>query len=270
MNETSRPTRAHPVPGNRRWGRRGLHASGLHPSGPGSHGAVRSSRVPIWATACALVLLQSIAIAPVRAQALPVTDVPNLTLEVVHNLNQDGLTADVVFKVLQIYITMRRLDDLAWRDVNAPLDAMRTAAQASDALGYGRSDLAALFAETFPGTAGYADSWYLEKRDVVRRLAHTGQNYAANLQRHHALWKAAQTELNRYRADLEAMLGPQEAYDVLLTLGVFEADEWRLMRQLMMQELTLHAALESDAVNEEIQRARTLWTSLTGAPRPPE
>jgi hypothetical protein len=218
--------------------------------------------------ACALLIAPIFA--PVRAQALPVTDVPNLTLEVVHNLDQDGLTRDVVFKVLQIYISMRRLDDFSWRDVNAPLDAMRAAAQAGDALGYGRSDLADLFAETFPGTAGPAGPWYLEKRDVVERLSQTGQNYAANLQQHYALWKAAQAQLTRYREDLEAMLGPQEAYDVLLALGVFEADEWRLLRQLMMQELTLHAALGSEAVNEEIQRAQTLWTSLAGAPRLPE
>jgi len=263
MNEIARPTQIRRVPASQRWGRRERPAPR-----PGRTAAGRWLAVSLWMVALALVVISGTH--PVRAQALPVTDVPNLTLEVVHNLDQDGLTRDVVFKVLQIYISMRRLDDLAWRDVNAPLDAMRTAAQAGDALGYGRSDLADLFAETFPGTAGYAGPWYLEKRDVVERLTQTGQNYAANLQRHYALWKTAQAQLNRYREDLEAMLGPQEAYDVLLALGVFEADEWRLLRQLMMQELTLHAALGSDAVNEEIQRTRTLWTSLAGAPRLPE
>lgn len=205
----------------------------------------------------------------VRAQAVPVTDVPNLVLEAVHNLEQDDLTEDVVFKVLQIYVTMRRLDDRSWRDVGAPLDAMRTAAQASNALGYGREDLAAMFAETFPGTAGYAGPWYRAKRDVVAQLAQTGQAYASNLNRQYDLWTAAHAQLNRYRSDLEAMLGPQEAYDVLLALGVFEVDEWRLMRQLMMQDLTLHAALGSEAINDDLQRARTLWQSFTGGPRLP-
>jgi hypothetical protein len=47
-------------------------------------------------------------------------------------------------------------------------------------------------------------------------------------------------------------------------MGVFEVDEWRLMRHLMVQELTLQAILESETVNENAQRNRTVWRSLAG------
>ena len=204
---------------------------------------------------------------PARAQVgVPVTDVANLALEVAHNLEQDALTEDVVFKVAQIYIAMRRLDNLRWRDITVPLEIMR--ASADGALGYGRDDLGEVFQSTFPGTPGSAGPWYLEKRGVVERLEETSLAYAENLPRQYEIWEAAATQVETYRRDLERILGPQEAYDILLALGVFEVDEWRLMRQLALQELALHTTLGSERVNEHIQSTQSLWRSLAGVGAP--
>lgn len=201
-----------------------------------------------------------------RAQSIgvPVTDVVNLAFEVAHNMDQDDLTEDVLFKVLEIYLAMRKLDDLGWRDVDGPIEAMRLAAEAGEAFGYGREDIALLLAETFPGEFGYAEDWYIEKRGVVEREMQTVQNYAANLRTHYESWEEAHERIEFYRDEIESLLGVQEAYDVLLALGVFETDEWRLVRQMMMQDLTLQAVVGSDDVNEKVQRMRTLRDSLKG------
>lgn len=212
--------------------------------------------VGLWAAAGA---------AECRGQGgVPVTDVANLALEVVHNGEQDDLTDDVVFKVLQIYVTLRRADDLAWQDVEGTLDAMRLVAEAGDALGYGRADLVAVFEEVFPGAPGYVDAWYEARRDVAGRLLETADNYALNLRAQYESWAASHEQIEQYRSAIESMLGQQEAYDVLLALGVFEAGEWRLMRQLMMQDLTLQAALGSEEVNDKVQRMRTLRAAFLG------
>jgi hypothetical protein len=214
---------------------------------------------------CALCLLGFLTAPPASAQVgVPVTDVANVALEVTHNIQQDALTEDVVFKVLQIYATLRRLDHHPWRDINGDLDEMRSAAGGGAALGYGEETLEAVLEDVFPGTVGYTEPWYLEKRDVVDRLRTTAQRYSANLQRQYELWKGAHGVLDRHRRDLEDLIGQQEAYDVLLSMGVFEVDEWRLMRHLMVQELTLQAILESETVNENAQRSRTVWRSLAG------
>jgi hypothetical protein len=141
---------------------------------------------------------------------------------------------------------------------------MRFAAEAGEAFGYGREDIALLLAETFPGEFGYAEDWYLEKRGVVEREMQTVQNYAANLRTHYESWEEAHERIEFYRDEIESLLGVQEAYDVLLALGVFETDEWRLVRQMMMQDLTLQAVVGSDDVNEKVQRMRTLRESLKG------
>jgi len=221
---------------------------------------------------CVLSVIGFLAVPPAFAQiGVPVTDAANVVLEVTHNIQQDGLTDDVVFKVLQIYTTLRRLDHHPWREIDDRLELMREAAGAGGAIGYGEEALETVFGEAFPGTAGYAGPWYLERRDVVGRLRTTAQTYSANLQRQYELWKEARVELTRHRRDLENLLGQQEAYDILLSLGVFEVDEWRLVRHLMIQELTLQAVSGSEAVNEDAQRNRTVWLSLTGdAPTLPD
>jgi len=231
-------------------------------------GAKKRFRKVAWM----LCVLGSLAGSPATAQVgVPVTDPANLALEVMHNIQQGALTDDVVFKVLQIYTTLRRLDDHRWQDIDGALEAMRRSAAADGGLGYGEEGLAAVFEEVFPGTAGYAGPWYLEKQDVVDRLRSTAQNYGANLHRQSDLWRAAYRDALRHRRDLEDILGQQEAYDILLSLGVFEVNEWRLMRQLMIQDLTLQAAQESETVNEHAQKSRTVWLSLTGdAPPRPE
>jgi len=198
---------------------------------------------------------------------VPVTDVGNLGIELIHNLQQDRLTADAVFNLLQIYQSMQKTPDPVWRNIHDDLRAMDMLSQLEGALGYSDPALQADLERLFPGTPGYAGPWPAASTEGLVRIGATARQSARALQHQQIAWTHAADVLDRYHRDLTRIFGPQSTTDLLLQLDAFALDEWQLIRQLLAQETVLHVAASTHRTNWRLQTARTLH-QLLGQPPP--
>lgn len=206
-----------------------------------------------------------------RAQAVPVTDVANFALELTHNAAQEAVTSRTLEKMWQYYLAMRRLEDFSWRDIALELELLRALAEVEAGFGYGQGDLLDLFQASFPGYVGYASSeavsWNEARRIELERQLATARNELRILQQHADLTGRMQAVLSAYRDALTSVRGRQEALDLLLSLSVYETEDYQLIRQLLASELALGAVEGASRVNDKAQRILTLEAALFGGER---
>lgn len=205
-----------------------------------------------------------------RAQAVPVTDVANFALELAHNAAQEAVTSRTLEKMWQYYLAMRRLEDFSWRDTALELELLRALAEVEAGFGYGQGDLLDLFQASFPGYVGYASSesetvsWNAARRIELERQLASARNELRILRQHADLTRRMQVVLKTYRDALTSVCGRQEALDLLLSLSVYETEDYQLIRQLLASELALGAVEGASRVNDKAQRILTLEAALFG------
>lgn len=215
--------------------------------------------------ATAALLLALLVLAPGRANAqwgLPVTDVPNLTLESMQLLWQERIKDDAADKLIELYNQHRRLGNLNWRDAQAYLLLMRAAAEDGNAFGYGDPDIGVLLAQHFPGTTGYATDLIEGKRRQVARHMQTARNQVTTLQMQYEMVRRSRDRMRDYIADLSSIVGEQQAFDLILAMSVLEAEEFTLIRQLLAQDLLMTSVTASDVIGDKALQVHTLAASI--------
>lgn len=215
-----------------------------------------------WIPALALSLAALLATAsPARGQAVPVFDPANYALEAVHNALQDDVTERALAKVAAYYVAIRRAGDLYWRGAGADLETMRALAEVGDGFGYGQSDLLAVFDASFPGLARYGSDAAAARRAVLERELQAAENQLRVLRAHSRAIDDARSRLGGIRSTIETG-GLQATYDMLLASGVFEAEEYQLLRQILASDLTVTLVQGAAAANERGQQMRAIREAL--------
>jgi Fe2+ transport system protein FeoA len=70
--------------------------------------------------------------------------------------------------------------------------------------------------------------------------------------------------MEEYWAELQGIVGEQQAYDLLLAMGVLEGEELTLTRQLLAQDLLLTVTSHSSHASDKALRIRTLTQGIAG------
>jgi hypothetical protein len=207
---------------------------------------------------------------PAAAQiGFPVTDPTNVAQEAAIVLWQEWMKDDAVDKLIEIYNQHRRLDAFRsgffdWRDVELELLLLELAAEADGAFGYGLPGLEARLRAQFPGTEGFAASSVEGVRQQARRHMQTARNQVHTYRRQYELIRDARHRIEGYWSDLRGIVGEQQAYDLLLAMGVLEGEELTLTRQLLAQDLLLTITAASGHTSDKALRIRTMTEGIAG------
>ena len=213
-------------------------------------------------------LAVGVGVRPAAAQiGFPVTDPSNAAQEAALVLWQEWLKDDAVDKLNELYKQHRRLEGLDWRDVELELRLLEIAAEADEAFAYGLSDLEARLRAHFPGTEGFSTSTLEGIRQQAERHLQTTRNHVQTYRRQYELVRDSRQRIEAYWSDLQGVVGEQQAYDLLLAMGVLEGEELTLARQLLAQDLLLTITTSSGRASDKALRIRTLTQGITG-PRP--
>jgi hypothetical protein len=207
---------------------------------------------------------------PASAQAgLPVTDFENAAQEAALVLWQEWIKDDAVEKLIELYDQHRRLGafqsgSFDWRDVELELLLLELAAEADGAFGYGLPDLKARLRARFPGTEGFSASTLEGIRQQAGRHLQTARNQIQTYRQHYELIRDSRHRMEDYWADLQGIVGEQQAFDLLLAMGVLEGEELTLTRQLLAQDLLLTITSSSGHASDKALRIRTLTEGIAG------
>lgn len=209
----------------------------------------------------------------VHAQVGPwVFDPGNYAIERVHNELEKELLRFYRDELDLMILAMRRLEDFNWRDPATYEEALAGFAELGGAFGYGRDDLVAALEASFPGMRPLAEEVVLDlERWAATRRALSEQEFEAvinqfrQLRAHYDQLEAAREELRRFRdaldcADpaemLDCVVGHQGTLDLLASAGIYEVEEWRLVRQLYASDLVMTTVRGSDVLSEKARRLR--------------
>ena len=207
---------------------------------------------------------------PASAQAgFPVTDVENAAQEAALVLWQEWIKDDAVEKLIELYDQHRRLGafhsgSFDWRDVELELLLLELAAEANGAFGYGLPDLKTRLQARFPGTEGFSGSTLEGIRQQAGRHLQTARNQIQTYQQHYELIRDSRDRMEDYWAELQGIVGEQQAFDLLLAMGVLEGEELTLTRQLLAQDLLLTITSSSGHASDKALRIRTLTEGIEG------
>ena len=207
---------------------------------------------------------------PAAAQAgLPVTDFENAAQEAALVLWQEWIKDDAVDKLVELYNQHRRLGSFHsgsfdWRDVELELLLLELAAESDGAFGYGLPDLKARLQARFPGTEGFSISTLEGIRRQTRRHLQTARNQARGYRKHYELIRDSRDRMANYWAELQGLLGEQQAFDLLLAMGVLEGEDLTLTRQLLAQDLLLTITASSGRSSDKALRIHTLRQGISG------
>jgi len=202
----------------------------------------------------------------------PVTDPANAAQEAALVLWQEWMKDDAVDKLVELYNQHRRLGSFHsgsfdWRDVELELLLLELAAESDGAFGYGLPDLKARLQARFPGTEGFSGSTLEGIRRQVERHLQTARNQAGTYRQHYELIRDSRQRMEDYWVDLQGIVGEQQAFDLLLAMGVLEGEELTLTRQLLAQDLLLTITASSGRASDKALRIRTLRQGIS-APLP--
>ena len=207
---------------------------------------------------------------PAAAQiGFPVTDPSNAAQEAVLVLWQEWIKDDAVDKLIELYDQHRRLGafhsgSFDWRDVELELLLLELSAEADGAFGYGLPDLKARLRARFPGTEGFSGSTLEGIRQQAGRHLQTARNQIQTYQQHYELIRDSRDRMEEYWSELQGIVGEQQAFDLLLAMGVLEGEELTLTRQLLAQDLLLTITASSGHASDKALRIRTLTQGIAG------
>lgn len=202
---------------------------------------------------------------PAVAQVgFPVTDPANAAQEAALVFWQERITGDAVDKLIELYDQHRRLGTFDWRDVELELLLLEHASEADGAFGYGLPDLKARLQARFPGTEGFSSSTLEGVRQQAERHLRTARNQIQTYRRHYELIRDSRHRMEEYWSDLQGIVGEQQAFDLLLAMGVLEGEELTLTRQLLGQDLLLTITASSGHASDKALRIRTLTQGIAG------
>jgi hypothetical protein len=202
---------------------------------------------------------------PAAAQAgFPVTDVENAAQEAALVLWQEWIKDDAVEKLIELYDQHRRLGTFDWRDVELELLLLELAAESNGAFGYGLPDLKARLQARYPGTEGFSASTLEGIRQQARRHLQTARNQVQTYRQHYELIRDSRHRMEGYWAELQGIVGEQQAFDLLLAMGVLEGEELTLTRQLLAQDLLLTITSSSGQASDKALRIRTFTEGIEG------
>jgi len=211
-----------------------------------------------------------IGLRPAVAQVgFPVTDPSNAAQEAALVLWQEWIKDDAVDKLIELYDQHRRLGAfrsgfLDWRDVELELLLLELTSEAGGAFGYGLPDLEARLRARFPGTEGFSASTLEGIRRQVERHVQTARNQIQTYQQQYELIRDSRQRMEEYWSELQGIVGEQEAFDLLLAMGVLEGEELTLTRQLLAQDLLLTVTSNSSHTSDKALRIRTLTEGIAG------
>jgi len=202
----------------------------------------------------------------------PVTDPANAAQEAAIVLWQEWMKDDAVDKLIELYNQHRRLDafrsgSFDWRDVELELLLLELASEADGAFSYGAPDLKARLRAQFPGTEGFLAAPLEGVRQQARRHIQTARNQVHTYRRQYELIRDAHQRIEGYWVDLRGIVGEQQAYDLLLAMGVLEGEELTLARQLLAQDLLLTITSASGHTSDKALRIHTITEGIA-APLP--
>jgi hypothetical protein len=199
------------------------------------------------------------------AQAgFPVTDVENAAQEAALVLWQEWMKDDVVDKLIELYNQHRRLGTFDWRDAELELLLLEVTSEAGGAFGYGLPDLEARLQARFPGTEGFSGSTLEGIRRQAERHLQTARNQVQTYRQHYELIRDSRHRMEEYWTELQNVVGEQQAYDLLLAMGVLEGEELTLTRQLLAQDLLLTVTSNSGRASDKALRIRMLTQGIAG------
>jgi len=202
---------------------------------------------------------------PAVAQVgFPVTDPANAAQEAALVFWQERMTGDAMDKLIELYDQHRRLGTFDWRDAELELLLMELTSEAGGAFGYGLPDLEARLQARFPGTEGFSGSTLEGIRRQAGRHLQTARNQIQTYRQHYELVRESRDRMGEYWTELQNVVGEQQAYDLLLVMGVLEGEELTLTRQLMAQDLLLTVTSNSSHVSDKALRIRTLTQGIAG------
>ncbi|WP_146110160.1 hypothetical protein [Salinibacter sp. 10B] len=205
---------------------------------------------------------------PAAAQVgFPVTDPANAAQEATLVFWQERMTGDAVDKLIELYDQHRRLGafhsgSFDWRDVELELLLLELTSEAGGAFGYGLPDLKARLRARFPGSEGFSVSTLEGIRQQAGRHLETARNQAQTYRQHYELIRDSRDRMGDYWAELQGIVGEQQAYDLLLAMGVLEGEELTLTRQLLAQDLLLTITSKSSHASDKALRIRTLTQGI--------
>jgi hypothetical protein len=204
------------------------------------------------------------------AQAgFPVTDVENATQETALVLWQGWIKKDAINKLTQLYDQQRRLEifhsgSFNWRDVELELLVLELTSESGGAFGYGLPDLKARLQARFPGTEGFSTSTLEGIRKQAGRHLQTARNQVQTYRQQYELIRDSREQMESLWAELQGIVGEQQAFDLLLAMGVLEGEELTLTRQLLAQDLLLTITASSGRASDKALRIRTLTEGIAG------
>jgi hypothetical protein len=202
---------------------------------------------------------------PAAAQVgFPVTDVENAAQEAALVFWQERMTGDAMDKLIELYDQHRRLGTFDWRDAELELLLMELTSEAGGAFGYGLPDLEARLRARFPGTEGFSGSRLEGIRQQAERHLQTARNQVQTYRQHYELIRDSRDRMEDYWAELQGIVGEQQAFDLLLVMGVLEGEELTLTRQLLAQDLLLTITSSSGHASDKALRIRTLTEGIAG------
>jgi len=211
-----------------------------------------------------------IGLRPAVAQVgFPVTDPSNAAQEAVLVLWQEWIKDDAVDKLIELYDQHRRLGafhsgSFDWRDVELELLLLELTSESDGAFGYGLPDLKARLRARFPGTEGFSASTLEGIRQQAECHLQTARNQVQTYRQHYELIRDSRDRMENYWAELQGIVGEQQAFDLLLAMGVLEGEELTLTRQLLAQDLLLTITASSGHASDKALRIRTLTEGIAG------
>lgn len=229
-----------------------------------------------WGRALGLTLLLGIGLGagnglrPAAAQVgFPVTDPANASQEAALVLWQEWMKDDAVDKLIELYNQHRRLGgfhsgSFDWRDVELELLLLELTSEAEGAFGYGLPHLEAQLRAQFPGTEGFSTSPLEGLRQQARRHLQTTRNQIQTYRRQYELIRDSRQRMEGYWAELQGIVGEQQAYDLLLAMGILEGEELTLIRQILAQDLLLTTLSSSGHASDKALRIHTLTQGIAG------
>jgi Fe2+ transport system protein FeoA len=226
-----------------------------------------------WSVGRALLLMACLTTAgvgsrPAAAQVgFPVTDPGNAVHEATLLIWQEWMKDDAVDKLIELYNQHRRLGafhsgSFDWRDAELELLLLELTSEAGGAFGYGLPDLEARLRARFPGTEGFSASTLEGIRRQAERHLQTARNQVQTYQQHYELVRDSRHRMEGYWAELQDIVGEQQAFDLLLAMGVLEGEELTLTRQLLAQDLLLTVTSQSSHASDKALRIRTLTQGI--------
>jgi hypothetical protein len=207
---------------------------------------------------------------PAAAQVgFPVTDVENAAQEAALVLWQEWIKDDAVDKLIELYDQHRRLGafhsgSFDWRDAELELLLLELTSEAAGAFGYGLPDLKARLRARFPGIEGFSGSTLEGIRRQAEHHVQTARNQVQTYQQHYELIRDSRHKMEGYWAELQGIVGEQQAFDLLLAMGVLEGEELTLTRQLLAQDLLLTITSSSGHASDKALRIHTLTQGIAG------